>query len=152
MLPDNNQPAVGASGLRERRSDGIAGSSREVSKMDAAPCAGTVQVNNGCEKGKTPALPEATSPVKPPVKKPVLVERKTELSGCGVTLKKKTRLSVIEQVEELGPGIPQEELENHGDLLFVLFDRMDRIAARQDLKFERFDRRITDLEEQGRAA
>jgi hypothetical protein len=37
-------------------------------------------------------------------------------------------------------------LENHGDLIFFLFDRMDRTTARQDRKIERISRRIAELE------
>jgi hypothetical protein len=85
------------------------------------------------------------------IKEPVDVERKTELAGCGLPhRKKKTLVSAEERKENLAIDLLQEALENHGDLLFLLFDRMDRNTARQDRKIERISQRVAKLEERGR--
>ena len=104
--------------------------------MDGKTCAdGTVQENNAQDYAKLPA------------KKTVRVKRKTELDGCGVPGKiKKPLPSRDERAAGLAPNLPPEDLENHGELLFLLFDRIDRVAARQDRKFDRIQLRLDELE------
>lgn len=75
------------------------------------------------------------------------VERTTELSGTGVPARKNPH-------EPAGPPIRPDPLmdmhpdvrEEYGDLAFLLIDRMDRIAWRQNTRIERLTRRLDELE------
>ncbi len=84
------------------------------------------------------------------IREPVEVERKTELAGWGVGHRKKqTRPPGKERENPLPIDLPAEEPENYGDIIFLLYDRMDRLAARQDRKIARLSRRVSELEERG---
>jgi hypothetical protein len=80
---------------------------------------------------------------------PHLVERKTEIIGCGVPAGKKKALSLSEKAKNISIDISPELLENNGDLVFLLLDHMHRIAERQDKKIERLQRRLSAVEERG---
>ncbi len=77
----------------------------------------------------------------------ILVERKTELLGTGVQARKNPH-------EPAGPVIRADPLmdmlpdvrEGYGDLAFLLIDRQDRIASRQNKKIDRLSRRLDELE------
>jgi len=135
-MENTNKPTDGTVEIPVRRSDGIAGPSREVSPRDGAASfedeAG--QENSELEWAKRH------------IKEPVTVERKTELAGCGLPHRKKKIPSAEERMRNLAVVLPQEVLENHGDLIFFLVDRMDRTTARQDRKIERISRRVAELE------
>jgi hypothetical protein len=81
-----------------------------------------------------------------------LVERKTELLGTGVPARKNPH-------EPAGPktrpaplmDMLPEVREGYGDLAFLLIDRMDRIASRQNTKIDGLSRRLDDLEAQRRS-
>jgi hypothetical protein len=122
-------------------SDGIAGLSHDISITGAGafPADG-----DGVENNELAWAQRQT-------KEPVTVERKTELAGWGVRRRKKTtRPSAEERVNPVTIDLPAEEPENHGDVIFLLYDRMDRLIARQDRKIERLSRRVSGLEERGR--
>ena len=135
-MENTNKPTDGTVEIPVRRSDGIAGPSREVSQKDGAASfedeAG--QENSELEWAKRH------------IKEPVTVERKTELAGCGLPHRKKKIPSAEERMRNLAIVLPPEVLENHGDLIFFLVDRMDRTTARQDRKIERISRRVGELE------
>lgn len=116
--------------------DGITGLSRTQSPADA----GASHADGDGQENEELAW------AKRHIREPV--ERKTELAGCGLPHRKKKNRPPVEDREE-AIDLPPEELENHGDLIFLLFDRMDRTAARQDRKIERISRRVAGLEERG---
>ena len=127
--------------IPERRGNGIAGPSQEVSQRDqmrscTAACAG--QEISELEWARRHVKDE-------PV--PRLVERKTEIIGCGVPSGKKRSLNLREKAENISIDLSPEMLENNGDLIFLLLDQMHRIAERQDKKIERLQCRISEMEE-----
>jgi hypothetical protein len=141
METNNNETKEGAGAVLERRSEGVAGSSREVSKTDEIPPAVSTagREDNGEKK------------VQNHVKKPALVERKTELSGCGMQSKNNlTSKSISEMLEERAFNLPPEELENHGELIFFLIDRIDRVSDKLDRKIDRLGRKVIEIEKSGR--
>jgi hypothetical protein len=140
-METTNKPTDGAGTIPGRRSDGIAGPSREVSQRDGYA---SLPDENGQENSEL-------TWAKRHIRDPVTVERKTELAGCGLPHRKKKIPPAEERRESLATVLPPEVLENHGDLLFFLFDRMDRTTARQDRKIERISRRVAELEERGRS-
>ena len=135
--------SVGSFLIPERRGNGIAGPSQEVSQRDqmrscTAACAG--QEISELEWARRHVKDE-------PV--PRLVERKTEIIGCGVPSGKKRSLNLREKAENISIDLSPEMLENNGDLIFLLLDHMDRIAERQDTKIKRLQNRVSALEERG---
>lgn len=139
-METTDKPTDGAGTIPGQRSDGIAGPSREVSQRDGAA---SPKDENGQENNEL-------AWAKRHIREPVTVERKTELAGCGLPHRKKKIPSAEERMGNLAIVLPPEVLENHGDLIFFLVDRMDRTTARQDRKIERISRRIAELEERGR--
>jgi hypothetical protein len=137
METNNNETKVGAGAVLERRSEGVAGSSREVSKTDEMPPA------EGDDKG----LKKAPNHMM----KPALVEGKTELSGCGIQSKNNLiSKSISEMLEERAFNLPPEELENHGELIFFLIDRIDRVSEKLDRKIDRLGSKVIEIEKSGR--
>ena len=132
--------------IRGQKENGIAGPSQEVSKRDqTASCTAVV-----CAGQEISELEWARRHMKDePV--PRLVERKTEIIGCGVPSGKKRALYLREKAENVSIDLPPESLENNGDLVFLLLDHMHRIAERQDKKIERLQCRISEMEEQAGA-
>jgi hypothetical protein len=136
--------------VSQRRSEGIAGPSREVSQRDQNPSCtgeGAGRENNELAWAQR-HIPE--EPVTKGKTAPRLVQRKTEITGCGIASGKKRASILREKAEHLTIDIPAEALENNGDLVFLLLDHMHRIAERQDKKFERVYRRLSVLEGQER--
>ena len=125
--------------ITEEGRDGIAGLSHDRTTTGAADFGnGTGPENNELAWARQH------------IREPVTVERKTELAGWGVGHRKKTTRPLAEKrVNPLPIDLPAEEPENYGDIIFLLYDRMDRLAARQDRKIARLSRRVSELEERG---
>jgi hypothetical protein len=49
-----------------------------------------------------------------------------------------------------GKYVPEDPPEGHGDLIFSLYERQERIADRLNKKIARLDRRLTKIEERRR--
>jgi len=49
-----------------------------------------------------------------------------------------------------GKYVPEDPPESHGDLIFSLYERQERIADRLNKKIARLDRRLTTIEERRR--
>jgi len=148
MTTDNDENRTGEfQEVPRRRSEGVAGPSREVSQRDQQPsCAAAGRQMDELAWAQR-HIPE--EPVSVDRKtRPRLVERKTEILGCGVPVKQRTP-SLKEKAENLSVDLPPEMLENNGDLIFLLLDHMHRIAGRQDKKIDRISRRLSALEERG---
>lgn len=81
-----------------------------------------------------------------------LAGRKTELSGTGVPARKNPHVvpGPVAQADPLMDMLPDVR-EGYGDVTFLLIDRMDRIAGRQNKKIDRLSRRLDDLEAQRRS-
>ena len=71
------------------------------------------------------------------------VDRKTEIIGTGVPARKKRP---VRKPGMSRAGVPPGSVRNDGDIVFILYDYMDRIAQRQDQKFERIEKRLAELE------
>ena len=132
----------GSSGVQEQKGNGIAGPSQEVSQRDqmasCTACAG--QEMSELEWARRHVIDE-------PV--PRLVQRKTEIIGCGVPAGNKRALYLREKTENISIDLPPEMLENNGDLIFLLLDHMHRIEERQNRKIERLQRQLSEVEELG---
>jgi len=50
-----------------------------------------------------------------------------------------------------GKYVPEDPPEGHGDLIFSLYERQERIADRLNKKIERLDHRLTKIEDRGRS-
>lgn len=135
-METTNTETDGAGTIPGQRNEGITGPSREVSQRDGAASPNN---ENGQENNEL-------AWAKRHIREPVTVERKTELAGCGLPHRKKKIPSAEERMGNLAMVLEPEVLENHGNLIFFLVDRMDRAAARQDRKIERISRRIAELE------
>jgi hypothetical protein len=133
----------GSSGIPERRETGIAGPSNEVLQRDQ-----TTSCAAACARQEISELEWARRHVHDEPA-PHLVERKTEIIGCGVPAGKKRSLLLREKAENISIDLPPESWENNGDLIFLLLDRMDRISGRLDKKIERLHRRLSAIEERG---
>ncbi|MCX6690094.1 MAG: hypothetical protein NTZ39_10485 [Methanoregula sp.] len=70
--------------------------------------------------------------------------------GLGVLYNGKIPPCTIQEAAQ-DPVTPQEAAESYGDLIFSLFEREDRIRDRIQKKIERFDQRITKLEDRRRS-
>ena len=73
-METTDKPTDGAGTIPGRRSEGIAGPSREVSQRDGA----------ASPKDKNEPENSELAWAKRHIKEPVTVERKTELAGCGL--------------------------------------------------------------------
>ncbi len=132
----------GSSGVKMQKGNGIAGPSQEVSKRDQ-----TVSCT-ACAGPEISELKWARRHIND-VPAPRLVQRKTEIIGCGVPKGKTRSFNLREKAENISIDLSPEMLENNGDLIFLLLDHMHRIAERQDMKIKRLERRLSEVEEQG---
>jgi len=133
-------------GIPERRSEGVAGPSREVSRRDAVASgpdeAGLA--NNTVGKSDTQRKSTHTAPQ--------LVERKTELRGLHIGATRQPKSTIRRQTEQdlycPDPEVTYVKAEraNH-DLVCTLMERQDRMNEAIFLKINDFGYRLEDVEE-----
>jgi hypothetical protein len=95
-METTDKPTDGAGTIPGRRSEGIAGPSREVSQRDGA----------ASPKDKNEPENSELAWAKRHIKEPVTVERKTELAGCGLPHRKKKIPSAEEIMGSLAIVLP----------------------------------------------
>ncbi len=151
MTTSNDEHRTGEpSVIPQRRSEGIAGPSREVSQRDQNPSCtpeGAGRENDELAWAQRHIPEEPVSLDRNA--RPRLVRRKTEMIGCGVPAGKKRTSALREKAGHLSIDLPPEVLENNGEIVFLLLDQMHRIAERQDKKIDGISRRLSALEERG---
>jgi hypothetical protein len=154
-----------SSGISQRRSEGVAGPSREVSKRElVVPGAdGTGQENEelAWAKQHVPEEPEMLHGKREPA--PRLVERKTELRGLGIGARHKQKSTVRRRTEQdlsgSDPEVPYAKTERAiRDLVCSLMERQDRMNEVIFLKlndlgyrFDDLEADVEDLQERGRS-
>jgi len=138
-------PSPGSPGIPKRRSEGSAGSSREVARPDAVPSgaagAGQENTNDGpAIKGQATGRPA-----------PRLVERKTELRGLGIAPSREKKSSLRRTTEQdlngRDPEVPYARFEAAArDLVCSLMERQDRMNEEMFVKLNDLGYRQDDLE------
>jgi hypothetical protein len=135
----------GSQKIPRRRSEGIAGSSREVTKPDAgASCAvgaGQESTNDGTVRKEQ----KIGRPV------PRLVERKTELRGLGIAPSREKKSTLRRRTEQdlngSDPEVPYARFEAAArDLVCSLMERQDRMNEEIFVKLNDLGYRQDDLE------
>ena len=77
---------------------------------------------------------------------------KREIIGLGVLYNGTTNAGRIPDTGHSGRKyVPEDPPEGHGDLIFSLYERQERIADRLNKKIERLDHRLTKIEDRGRS-
>ena len=77
---------------------------------------------------------------------------KRVIIGLGVLYNGTTNAGRIPDTgKSAGKYVPEDPPEGHGDLIFSLYERQERIADRLNKKIERLDHRLTKIEERGRS-
>ena len=142
---NKNTTPSGSQKIPGRRSEGSAGTSREVTKPDAkAPCAvRTVQESKDdrtVRKEQNTARPA-----------PRLAERKTELRGLGITPlrenKSTTRRWTEQDLNDPNPEVPYARFETAARALVCsLMERQDRMNEELFVKINDLAYRQDDLE------
>jgi hypothetical protein len=147
MTDANNKdtPPSGSQGIPGRRSEGSAGSSREVTKPDAkASCT----VGNGQENTHDRTAEEEQkngSPV------PHYVERKTGLRGLGIAPSREKKSTLRRRTEQdlngPDPEVPYARFETAArSLVCSLMERQDRMNEEIFIKLNDLGYRQDDLE------
>ena len=78
--------------------------------------------------------------------------RNREIIGLGVLFNGPMNAGRIPDTgHSAGKYVPEDPPEGHGDLIFSLYERQERIADRLNKKIERLDHRLTKIEERGRS-
>jgi flagellar capping protein FliD len=109
----------------------------------ASGVAGTGQENRN--KTGITGKPEANIPQKN-------CRKNREIIGLGVLYNGPMNAGKIPDTgHSAGKYVPEDPPEGHGDLIFSLYERQERIADRLNKKIERLDRRLTTIEERGRS-
>jgi len=76
---------------------------------------------------------------------------KREIIGLGVLYNGPMNAGKIpDTAHSAGKYVPEDPPEGHGDLIFSLYERQERIADRLNKKIARLDRRLTKIEKRGR--
>jgi len=143
---EQKNTTTGSFGIPERRSDGVAGPSREVSKRDASASGSDKagQENNTIVESDTTQKSTHTAPR--------LVERKTELRGLDIGATRQPKSTIRRQTEQdlycPDPEVTYVKAEraNH-DLVCTLMERQDRMNEAIFLKINDFGYRLEDVEE-----
>ena len=79
-------------------------------------------------------------------------KRNREIIGLGVLFNGPMNAGRIPDTgHSAGKYVPEDPPEGHGDLIFSLYERQERIADRLNKKIARLDRRLTKIEERGRS-
>ncbi len=77
---------------------------------------------------------------------------KREIIGLGVLYNGPMNAGKIPDTgHSAGKYVPEDPPEGHGDLIFSLYERQERIADRLNKKIVRLNRRLTNIEERGRS-
>jgi hypothetical protein len=138
-------PSSGSPGIPKRRSEGSAGSSREVTKPDAkASCA----VGDGQENTDNGTVREEQKTSRPA---PRLVERKTELRGLGIAPSREKKSTLRRRTEQdlngSDPEVPYARFEAAArDLVCSLMERQDRMNEEIFVKLNDLGYRQDNLE------
>jgi len=80
------------------------------------------------------------------IKEPVLIERKTEIIGCGADIRKRKVRRSAGAPAGAAADPPKTGPDERGDSISRLFEYIKRLAARQNLKIDRLQQRIEELE------
>jgi hypothetical protein len=147
-MTENTVAAGKSSGISERSGDGVTGPSREVSKRDEKmPCtAGAGQeTKEPAQAGEQ--VPEAL----PPEQSPRLVERKTELRGLGIVVRREPQSTTRRRTERdlagRDPEIPCIKTEKAiRDLVCSLMERQDRMNEEIFTRINDLGYRLDDAE------
>ena len=150
-MTEENETAGKSPGISERRSEGVTGSSREVSKRDekmpGAEGAGQETKEPARDGEQTPGEPgNDTKPA------PRLVERKTELRGLGIGARREPQTTTRRRTERdlagPNPEVPCRKTEKAiRDLVASLMERQDRMNEEIFLKINDLGYRLNDAEE-----
>jgi len=142
---EEDTTSPGSQGIPKRRSEGSAGSSREVTRLDAGPSgavgAGQENMNDGTAgKDQVTGRPA-----------PRLVERKTELRGLGIAPSREKKSTLLRRTEQdlngRDPEVPYARFEAAArDLVCSLMERQDRMNEEIFVKLNDLGYRQDDLE------
>jgi hypothetical protein len=109
----------------------------------ASGVAGTGQENRN--KTGITGKPEANIPQKN-------CRKNREIIGLGVLYNGPMNAGRIPDTgQSAGKYVPEDPPEGHGDLIFSLYERQERIADRLNKKIARLDRRLIKIERRGRS-
>jgi hypothetical protein len=127
------------------RSTGVTGSSREVSKRDAAASGSDEAGQENNNVGNSDTTKKITH------KAPRLVERKTGLRGQGIGASRESKSTIRKRTEQdifsLDPEVTYVKAERaNRDLVCTLMERQDRMIEAIFLKINDLRYRIEDLE------
>jgi hypothetical protein len=140
-----NIPSPGSQGIPGRRSEGSAGSSREVTRPDAgASCA----VGDGQENTNDETAGEEQKTGRPA---PRLVERKTGLRGLGIAASREKKSTIRRRTEQDLNGPDPEVTYTRFEtairrLVCSLMERQDRMNEEIFVKLNDLGYRQDDLE------
>jgi hypothetical protein len=145
-MTEDNELSGKSPGISERRSDGVTGPSREVSKRDEK-MPGTEDAGQ-----ETYEPDQAGEPVKEIPPSPRLVERKTELRGLSIGARREPQSTTRRRTERdlagRDPEVPCIKTEKAiRDLVASLMERQDRMNEEIFLKINDLGYRLDDAEE-----
>jgi hypothetical protein len=142
---DKDMTLPGSEGIPERRSEGITGSSREVTGPDAgASCT----VSAGRENTDDGTARKEQENIRPA---PRLVERKTELRGLGIAPSREKKGTIRKRTEQDlkddDPEVPYSRFETAARaLVCALMERQDRMNEELFVKLNDLGYRQDDIE------
>ena len=145
---ESNTPTAGSDGIPQRRSEGVAGPSREVSKNDHVP-SGAIDAGRENEELE---WARRHVPEDGPAFKPVrIVFRKTELSGSEPETspeeRRRIRKNMLKRIRDAGTKISYQPFKTaFQEFIRSLREHQDLVAEKLLLNLADLDQRITALE------